>query len=546
MKKPRILLTGEFSGFNSGISILQKAILDRLYKSGRFEVAELPMGMQAGDPKIGTVPWQVFPALPHPQDEVARKQIEAFPFGGIDGASRGAWIWENIINRWRPHIVFCPTDPWFQLDYIAYSPLRRFYKIAFHAAVDGFPQNVEWVDLYNRCDKLFTYSDWGASVIKDCIPGSNVESARLCIDTENIKPLDKMKVRDHLGIRNDAIIFGMNSRNQPRKDFDSLMRAFKKYLEDAPSDIANRSYLYMHTSYPDISWQYEEMVHEHSLSAKILFTYKCGNPNCGAFYPAFFLDAGNICRACKTPSLTMTGPATGISREQLNLIYNLWDACIHISWMSGYEFGVAEAIMAGVPTACVDYSGTEDFKNTANAIPLKVAGFRRETGDVGGKTGRYWGIVDIDDVANRMRKLAIMPSQMRQSLGMQMRHKAQQSYNWDNTVDIIARYFESVDTDELDSRWRQPSEVLHPVTEIPNFQGVSPSDIVNWCITNIAREPDLLNSIKATELIRNLTNGAVHMHGKANPFNINNVINFCMYRRSFINGWEAQRVKTNV
>ena len=86
-KKARILLTGEFSGYNSGISILQKAILERLYRSGKFEIAELPMGMMAGDPKIQSVPWQVFPALPHPQDEVSRKQAESYPFGGMDGAA---------------------------------------------------------------------------------------------------------------------------------------------------------------------------------------------------------------------------------------------------------------------------------------------------------------------------------------------------------------------------------------------------------------------------------------------------------------------------
>ena len=62
---------------------------------------------------------------------------------------------------------------------------------------------------------------------------------------------DKAAHRIEMGLQPDWFIVGTVMRNQKRKLFFELMKSFRLFLDRAPPEIAAKSYLYLHTSYPE-------------------------------------------------------------------------------------------------------------------------------------------------------------------------------------------------------------------------------------------------------------------------------------------------------
>ena len=523
--KKRILVCSEFSGVSSGVGTVQRELVKRFHAKG-LEVAELAGGVAMGDPALQSVPWKVYPVVPNPSNEEAIRVFQSDPHN-----MSGRYLFEQVLLDYKPTHVAVSSDSWLYLPWMTLSPFRRFFSLIHQASVDGAPQNADWLAWCDMCDRILTYTDWGAKILGEALPRRAVVPAHLCSDAEVLKPLPKGAVRNKLGVQDDAIIIGMTSRNQPRKDFDSLMMIFRRFLNEAHEDISRRSYLYLHTSFPDQSWKIEEMLHDHGLSSKVLFTYKCAN--CQSYYPAFFQDARAICRKCGAPALQMTSVHNGINREQLCEIYNLWDICLHTAFLGGCEFGILESIFCGVPALYTHYSGMEDFKDTADAIPVNVAAFRREP-----ESGRYWAIVDQDDAVAKLIKYTSMPSQMRNSLGARMRAKAVGFYNWDKSAQIWMDQFE--DTAPA-LPWDAPPLLYEPHQPPQDLAKLAPSEIVNWIITHVGGEPELVNSRLASQMIYNLTNGFVAQGIQKMPYGINNVVKYFLDRRGFINHWERMR-----
>ena len=87
------------------------------------------------------------------------------------------------------------------------------------------------------------------------------------------KPVeDKRKHKQFVGLDPDCKIIGTVMRNQRRKLYPDLFEAFKKFLDKAED---KNYYLYCHTSYPDLGWDIPELLNEHGIGSKVLFTYIC-------------------------------------------------------------------------------------------------------------------------------------------------------------------------------------------------------------------------------------------------------------------------------
>ena len=53
------------------------------------------------------------------------------------------------------------------IDYQERSPFRRLFNWVIMPTVDASPQNEQWIATYANADAVFSYSDWGGSVLKD-------------------------------------------------------------------------------------------------------------------------------------------------------------------------------------------------------------------------------------------------------------------------------------------------------------------------------------------------------------------------------------------
>lgn len=529
----RVLLVGEYSQVASGYGVIQKNLCER-FQAANYEVAELSAGVADGDPRLRSSPWKVYPAVPHPQNKRAQEVFHSHPLNKM-----GKHLFEAVCLDFLPHIVFCASDPFMAPQFISESSYRPFYKFACQAPVDGYPQHTDWLYLYKNVDALFTYTDWGADVLKTQMnnPNNLKGAAYLCADYNIFKPLNKQEVRNRLKVLNDVKIIGMVARNQPRKAFDELFHSFSKYLSLVSKELSNKSFLYLHTSYYDNTWDLEYLLNHYGLYSKVLFTYRC--LKCGRFEPTFFAGARKIC-GCGGP-LEMTSTHNGVSPEQMNLVYNLMDAYVQEHYLEGAGVPIIEAAACGLPLIVSDHAGTKDFIKNLGALPIDVKATRVET-----HTHRQWGTPDVDHAAQQIKSLMELPRSELASLGMQTRMLAQKLYNWDKTARIFLDYFDEVEDVSL---WNQQPRFFQPKPNPPLDQFRNITQLVEWGILNIAGRPELLNSQlqhawekklhKKIELIDGPNGPQVQHHTPESFFE------YCRQIRTHWNNWEQQRARIN-
>ena len=99
-------------------------------------------------------------------------------------------------------------------------------------------------------------------------------------------------------------IVGTVMRNQRRKLYPNLMKSFRELIDQNPS-MSDNTFLYMHTSYPDVGWNLPYFIKKYDLSSKVLVTYKC--LECKSFFPSFYQDSKTCCPKCGSFSAILPG-----------------------------------------------------------------------------------------------------------------------------------------------------------------------------------------------------------------------------------------------
>ena len=330
MSKKRVLFVGEYSQVSTGFAAIARHLLPELYaKHGdKFEIAELACYLPEGHPNADIVPWKVYGNRPAQGDNRSNAVFDSNPQNEF-----GLWAFDKVLLDFQPHVVVTWRDPWFD-QFIHKHPYRRLFKFVHMPTCDGTPQKHEWLSDTASADLILTYSFWAKMVLERETNGAIkvFDVASPPIDTEAFKPQNKKELRKNFGVPEDTMIFGACMRNQPRKLFPEFMRGFNHYLDvckfNNRYDLINKSFLWFHTTYPDLGWDFAEEIKRHNLGHKILFTYSCA---CGAVYPSFFAGESSFCRQCNKRTATMPNTGNGLSRETLGQIYNCWDLMVQPS-----------------------------------------------------------------------------------------------------------------------------------------------------------------------------------------------------------------------
>lgn len=510
-RKRRILFVGECSFLATGFSTYWNEVISRLHKTGEFEIAELGSYASPEDPRCDFVPWKLYPVIPANNDIEYQNK-----YNSCVTAQFGELMFDRVCLEWQPDIV-CAIRDWWMDEFIERSPYRKYFSLLHMPTVDGSPQKELWLDTYKRCDKVFTYSEWGKKILEKESGGKiKVDDViSPCADINIFKPVsDKRAHKQSMGIDPNAIIIGTTMRNQKRKLFYDLIEAFSEWCNNPRNQkFASKAFLYLHTSYPDVGYDLGKAIAEFGVGNKVLMTYVCAS--CGAVYPSFFQGGWTYCKnkACNKPTAHPPNPNSFVSREILSHIYNLFDIYVQYSICEGWGMPVTEAMSCGVPSMCVNYSAMEDHVKMPGGIPINVERFfyescqeteqRRALPDnnhFADQLTLFFKKNDIErqKISNRTRDYIVEPVETRGCDNKLPR------FSWDRAAAIWAYHLRTCDIKNNIETWNNPIPMIH--NPKPARLDVSMTDVefVNWAISYILKEDRLIGSFWAKEWVKAL------------------------------------------
>lgn len=411
-------------------------------------------------------------------------------------------------------------DQWMS-SWILRSPFRNNYKFIHLLTIDGWRQRDLWLDDYKRNDACLTYSKWAWDLMKrDGLKGTNmITVASPGSDLDLFKPPDDKKAhKAKLGIDPNTIIVGTVMRNQKRKLYYDLIEAFSKWVYKAKTkghiDLVKKTFLYLHTSYPDVGYDIGRAIQEFKIGTKVLMTYMC--QSCGTVYPSFFQGEWAVCRRCKNKTAHPPNANSSPSREVLAEIMKLFDIYVQYSIAEGWGMPLTDAMACGTQCAAVRYSAMNDHIECPHSIPIEVGRYFYESVI---ETEQKRALPNNDDFVQKLDRFVKLSDATRQEMSKEIRAYAIEPtevygqeeklprFGWDRTAAIWRNVLNQTEIKDPSLTWFNPEpQLIKPnLTQPPdNLDNVQ---FINYIIENIWCKPEMVNSYFAMEWIRYLNQG---------------------------------------
>jgi len=331
----------------------------------------------------------------HPGEEVVRKDgYRIYPAGG----SFGAGALESILEAEKPDLIITLGDFW-MFDWWRKSPLFGSVPVVGYHLLDGKVAHRAFSEALQASSYTAAASGFAAEVIRRAVRDKEAPIIPFGVDPDVYRPADDMgEARAALpaGANNppvgkDRFIVGCVARNQPRKQFPLLLKAFAAFSADKPDAL-----LYLHTSPMDSGWDLPELIKEHGLTERTL------------------LPQG-------------VTALTGVSEKEMAQVFSAFDVCVLPSAGEGFGLPVLEAMACGVPVVATDCSALSELVRDRGELirvreRLLVGQFRVEQ-----------ALPDTDHLVELMERLYLDP-ELRQEYGQRGRAFAE-TMTWDRCAD---------------------------------------------------------------------------------------------------------------
>jgi len=519
MNKKKLLIANDASFLGTGYAVYGQELLSRLHNSGKYEIAELACYADAGHPAVKSSPWKFYPNAVGPQDS----RFEQYKNGVIN--QFGAWRFNQVLLDFKPDIVFDIRDYW-MYAYQETSPLRKYFKWVLMPTVDSAPQKEEWLYTFANADLIVPYTQWAKNTLQNqCGNKINLfpEIANAGVDINKFKPVNNRKELQQAVFGKDVSITGLVMRNQKRKLFPDILQAYNGYLnrllDNGHSDLFKKSYLYMHTSFPEESgWDLATLLLEYGLLDKVYCTGMCRN--CRSIYPTKFHESISTCKGCGKNSVVFPSAGNPIPNDLLVTIYNIFDLFVQYAICEGFGMPQVEAAACGVPLASVHYSAMQEIVDNLQGYRIPVQRLFREL-----ETGADRAYPDINATIDILYDFHVNKTEEeRDNMSKTTRVLCEEYYTWDKTFQVWDRAFDSIDISSK-INWDAPNQLPtnHANTTVP--PNLPPMEFVEYVIKNIINEPYLLNTAPIVNLIRNFTTGIVAGKGVIISYSHKDIIN---------------------
>lgn len=495
MRKKRVLFCSEATFLNTGYATYTREILNYLYSTGKYDLAELGAYGDQQDQRAFNIPWSYYGALlPKNANEEQRRLYHSkysYQFG--------EYAFHDVCLHFRPDIV-CDIRDFWMLEFVERSPYRPFFKWCIMPTVDAKPQARQWISTYQSADACLTYSDWAGEVLKEQTNnqinylGSAPPSAHPAYSVIQ----DKEQSRKLLGIPTDKKVVGTVMRNQRRKLYPDLFSAFKKLLDKV--DDPENYLLYCHTSYPDMGWDLPELIQKHELSSHVIFTYVCTETK--KPFASFFQGPHVVSPYTKKLSGVMSNVKIGIAYDELANIMNTFDIYVQYANSEGFGLPQVEAAACGIPVASVNYSAMESVIKQLDAIPLSIKALYQEM-----ETGCMRAVPDNDDTAQKLYDFFQQPSFKRKKLGFDIKQNFLKYFQWDISGSVWERYFDTVEIMDEKNTWLSPPKILRPSQKPDSKKFKDVNEMALFLITKVLCKPEKVNTFFHSKLVRDLLYG---------------------------------------
>lgn len=355
-KKKLLILTnycGAFTGFGKQV----KEFLTCAYKkySDRFDFVLVAAGMTEYHPDFEKWPWRTIGVLPNSQEEINNLQRDPNMFRM---ASYGEAAIERLVLQEKPDVILAQEDEW-GCNFIKNKKFFGKVPVIFHVTLDSLPILKDALDTASKTPYYWTWSEFSAREMRDKHKLNHVRCQYPCVNTSAFFRLtdeERLNLRKRFGIPENAFITGFVSRNQLRKLFPRLIEGYSIFKKRNPH-IKN-SFLYFHTHYGE-GWNIQDLLNQYGVDPKeVLCTYVCKETK--KYYVGNY--AGENIKNGEIGKDSLVTPSTviGVTENQLNEIYNLFDFYCHPATSGATELGICEAAATELIIATSDYSFGED------------------------------------------------------------------------------------------------------------------------------------------------------------------------------------------
>lgn len=501
MRKTRILIANDASNLGTGYGVYGKELLTRLHNTGKYEIAELAcyVTVETAKQMAKTVPWKIYPnAVSEEDTEEQRKNYSLVPYNAF-----GAWRFDKVCLHFKPDIVFDVRDYW-MYAYQETSPCRPFFKWVVMPTVDSAPQKNEWLHTFASMDLVVPYTEWARDTLTEqCKDTINLfpEIANAGVDLDVFKPSEDRKALQKKLFGEELEITGCVMRNQKRKLIPNVLKSYRDYLdrllESGETEKYNKSYLYLHTSYPEHSgWDLAQLLVEHNMLNKTYFTNLC--LKCKSVSISKFHHHASVCDNCGGMSCTMPNAGSSVETEHLVTVYQLFDLFLQVAICEGFGMPQVEAAACGVPIASVDYSAMTEIVRKLEGYPIPVKTLFREL-----ETGADRANPDNEAIVDIIYDYFHMSQEKQQEKSKKTRELCEKYYSWDLVAEVWDRAFSSVDINDKPA-WDCPRRETSSV-KVPNELGSRA--MIEFIINEIIMEPHLLETSPVQKLIMDFTCG---------------------------------------
>lgn len=348
----KIFWAGDSPTVNTGFGIVSKNIIEQLMKHGH-EVTVFGVN-HYGEPYNQKIyPYKIYP-MRH---------------GGTAQMYGYDTLWPTVEFE-KPDLLFYLNDPWMIHDYEKRKPRDFPYmKTMAYFPIDAGPLKPVWAEMLTGFDAQVCYSKFAERVIVDANKGNrpnNLHQIYHGINKNDFRPINQQIARARLDIPNETFVVGMVARNQFRKRFDILAKAFADFAKDK-----DNVKLYLHTALHDIGFDIVDLARQFDIEGKLILTEGVDNP------------------------------AHGVTNEELNLIYNTFDVNCLISLGDGFGLPVAESMSTGCPQLVSNHSCLQELVEGHGGLTVKNAAWLLHTSGI----NTWGGLSDVGDLTEKLQLL---------------------------------------------------------------------------------------------------------------------------------------------